>query len=46
MTDPTTSGTETSGSRVAVPFAAIVLAMLPAVLDRSSRRLRRWQRSR
>ena len=35
MTDPTTSRTGTPGSAVAVPFAAIVLAMLPAVLDQT-----------
>jgi EmrB/QacA subfamily drug resistance transporter len=35
MTDPTTPAPETSGSAVAVPFAAIVLAMLPAVLDQT-----------
>jgi EmrB/QacA subfamily drug resistance transporter len=35
MTDLTTSGTRSPGSAVAVPFAAIVLAMLPAVLDQT-----------
>jgi EmrB/QacA subfamily drug resistance transporter len=35
MTDLPTSSTRTRGSAVAVPFAAIVLAMLPAVLDQT-----------
>ena len=35
MTDLTTSASRTPGSAVAVPFAAIVLAMLPAVLDQT-----------
>jgi EmrB/QacA subfamily drug resistance transporter len=35
MTDQTTSSTRTPGAAVAVPFAAIVLAMLPAVLDQT-----------
>jgi EmrB/QacA subfamily drug resistance transporter len=35
MADPTTSTTRSSTSSVAVPFAAIVLAMLPAVLDQT-----------
>src|SRR5919204_6666183 len=35
MTDQTASSTRTPGAAVAVPFAAIVLAMLPAVLDQT-----------
>ena len=35
MTDPMTPSTSSPGSTVAVPFAAIVLAMLPAVLDQT-----------
>jgi EmrB/QacA subfamily drug resistance transporter len=35
MTGLTTSSTRPPGSAVAVPFAAIVLAMLPAVLDQT-----------